>query len=447
MTPAARIQAVIDILGELGKTNQPVDRHLRDWGRSHRFAGSKDRASIAERIYAIQRKRAWLGWRMGSDAPRALVIGSLLEEGNIEAVFVGAGYGPAALTDAEREIIASPRKEEPPLHVLGEYPAFLEEELKRSITTNPVIPEVAQRLSGTHRDMSQWVPGQRSLRELGRDDKLLFDEMTALQARAPADLRVNTLKTTREDLLGALRSEGYDAQPTPFSPVGIRLPEGEAKLGRGGLFLSGAFEFQDEAAQIAALLCGAKPGMRVLDLAAGAGGKSLALAALMRNSGKIVATDVRAAALHELERRAERAGATIIDTHPPDGMFDVVLLDAPCSGTGTWRRQPELRWRLTRERIEELKATQDTLLKQAALYVRPGGRLVYATCSILRSENEDRVAAFLESHRDFAIVPATDAWRESIPAEAPQNLGQFFRASPFSIQTDGFFTAILARNA
>lgn len=348
---------------------------------------------------------------MGGDAPRALVIGSLLEEGDLEALFSGAGYGPPALTDAERATILKPPSGSPPPYAQGEYPEFLGSELQRAF--GDALP----------------------------------DEMVALQARAPADLRVNTLKTSRDNLLNALQAEGYDAQPTPFSPLGVRLPEGEAKLGRGGLFLSGAFEFQDEAAQIAALLCGVKPGMRVLDLAAGAGGKSLALVASMHNKGKIVATDVRAAALHELERRAERAGATIIDTHPPDGVFDVVLLDAPCTGTGTWRRQPELRWRLTPERIEELKATQDALLKQAAKYVKPGGRLVYATCSILPSENEDRVAAFLESHRDFAIIPAADVWRESIPGAQPPNLGEFFRASPHSTQTDGFFTAIFAKNA
>jgi 16S rRNA (cytosine967-C5)-methyltransferase len=412
MTPAARIQAVIDILGELAKTNQPVDRHLRDWGRSHRFAGSKDRAAIGERIYAIQRKRAWLAWRMGSDAPRALVIGSLLDDGDVEALFGGGGYGPEPLADAERAAIAAPPAAQPPVHVQGEYPAFLESELQRAF------------------------------------GDALADEMLALQPRAPADLRVNTLKTSRDDLLGALRAEGCDAQPAPFSPFGIRLPEGEAKLGRGGLFLAGSFEFQDEAAQIAALLCGAAPGMRVLDLAAGAGGKSLALAALMENSGRIAATDVRAAALTELERRAERAGVTIIQPTPKaDGVFDVVMLDAPCSGTGTWRRQPELRWRLTPERLAEFRATQDALLAQAAFRVRPGGRLVYATCSILPSENEDRVAAFLESHRDFTVVPAADVWRESIPAPPPPNLGRFFRASPFSTRTDGFFTAILARNA
>jgi 16S rRNA (cytosine967-C5)-methyltransferase len=412
MTPAARIQAVIDILGELEKTNQPVDRHLRDWGRAHRFAGSKDRASIGERIYAIQRRRAWLTWRMGDGAPRLLVIGSLLDEGDLEPLFSGGGYGPPVLTDTERATIFQPPSGEPPLCVQGEYPEFLEGELQRAF--GDALP----------------------------------DEMAALQLRAPADLRVNTLKTTRDDVLTTLRGEGYDANETPFSPMGVRIASGEAKLGRSALFESGAFEFQDEAAQIAALLCGAAPGMRVLDLAAGAGGKSLALAAIMRNEGEIVAADIRFEALVELERRATRAGATNIRTTKDlQGDFDVVLVDAPCSGTGTWRRHPELRWRLTQERIAELMTTQDMLLAQAAAHVKPGGRLVYATCSILPSENEDRVAAFLESHPDFAVVPAADVWRESTGAPPPLNLGQFFRASPFSTQMDGFFTAILARNA
>jgi 16S rRNA (cytosine967-C5)-methyltransferase len=335
------------------------------------------------------------------------------------------------------------------LRVRGEYPEFLEMELRRAFAGN------------------------------------LLEEMIALQPRAPADLRVNTLKAERSVVLMALREDGYDAQATPFSPFGIRIASGEAKLGRGALFESGAFEFQDEAAQIAARLCGAKPGLRVLDLAAGAGGKSLALAAIMRNEGEIVATDIRFDALIELERRAVRAGATIIKTkNPPlpraageragvrgrqtqnsivppphpdllplkggegnDDVFDIVLVDAPCSGTGTWRRQPELRWRLTPERLVELRATQNGLLAGAASQVRPGGRLVYATCSILPCENENRVAEFLESYPDFTVVPAADVWRESVGANAPPGLGEFFRASPFSTRTDGFFTAILARNA
>jgi len=437
---------VIDILGELERTHQPVDRHLRDWGRTHRFAGSKDRAAIAERVYAIQRRRAWLAWRMESDAPRALVIGSLLDEGDIEALFSGSGYGPSALTDAERAAIAAVPSGEPPPHVRGEYPQFLEGELQRAF------------------------------------GDALMDEMMAFQSRAPADLRVNTLKAVRDDVLQVLRDEGCDAHTTRYSPFAIRISSGEAKLGRGGLFLSGAFEFQDEAAQIAALLCDAQPEMRVLDLAAGAGGKSLALAAIMRNEGEIVACDVRTDALTELERRAMRAGATIIQTmnlprphevgeragvrgrqtqtsidpppHPDplplkggegNELFDIVLLDAPCSGTGTWRRQPELRWRLTPERVTELLATQDALLNQAAASVKPGGRLVYATCSILLSENEDRVAAFLETHPDFAITPVADIWRGLTGSEQPMTQGHFFHTSPFSTGTDGFFTSVLQK--
>jgi len=437
---------VIDILGELEPTHQPVDRHLRDWGRAHRFAGSNDRAAIAERVYAIQRRRAWLAWRMASDAPRALVIGSLLDEGDIEALFNGGGYGPSALTDAERAAIAAVPPGEPPPHVRGEYPQFLEDELHRAF------------------------------------GDALMDEMMAFQSRAPADLRVNTLKAVRDDVLQVLRDEGCDAHTTRYSPFAIRISSGEAKLGRGGLFLSGAFEFQDEAAQIAALLCDAVPGMRVLDLAAGAGGKSLALAAIMRNQGEIVACDVRTDALTELERRAMRAGATIIQTmnlprphevgeragvrgrqtqnsiepppHPDplpfeggegNELFDIVLLDAPCSGTGTWRRQPEFRWRLTPERLAELRATQDVLLNQAANHVKPGGRLVYATCSILPSENEDQIAAFLETHPDFAITPVAGIWRGLTGSEQPMTRGHFFHASPFSTGTDGFFTAVLQK--
>jgi 16S rRNA (cytosine967-C5)-methyltransferase len=328
----------------------------------------------------------------------------------MEPLFSGGSYGPPELTSAERVVIGAAPPGEPPPHVRGEYPEFLESELRRAFCDK--LPE----------------------------------EMAALQSRAPADLRVNTLKTTRADVLIALRDEGYDANETPVSPIGVRIASGEAKLGRSVLFESGAFEFQDEAAQIAALLCDAAPGMRVLDLAAGAGGKSLALAALMRNEGEVVATDIRFDALVELERRAARAGAAIIRTAKElQGDFDVVLVDAPCSGTGTWRRQPELRWRLTQQRITEVMTTQDILLTQAAAHVKPGGRLVYATCSILPCENEDRIEAFQKSHPDFAVVPATDVWRETMSSATSSGIEKFFRASPFSTQSDGFFSAVLQK--
>lgn len=361
------------------RTHQPVERHLRDWGRAHRFAGSKDRAAIGEMVYQVMRHRSSLAWRMGDDGPRALAIAL-----GGESLFTG-GYGPAPLSDDERARLAAPGREAP-LHVRGEYPPFLEDELRRAF-------------------------GER-----------LLDEMLALQGRAPIDLRVNTLKATRDEVLEGLE---HPAAPTPRSPIGIRLDRAKG-LERTSLFERGAFEFQDEAAQLAALMCGARPGLRVLDLAAGAGGKSLALAAMMQNRGEIVAHDVRPEALAELERRAARAGCTIIrtTTRAPEGEFDLVLVDAPCSGSGTWRRQPELRWRLSSARLAELTRTQDVLLAQGARHAR--GRLVYATCSVLPCENEDRIAAFLALHPQFA-------------AEAP------FRASPLSTGTDGFFAQVLYR--
>ena len=389
----------IDILDALATTDQPLDRFMRDWFRTRRFAGSKDRAAIGERVFDIQRHRASLGWRMSDEAPRALVIASLLKNGETPTeYFNGDGYGPSLLSDAERARIA----EEPT------------DELVRAFGPN------------------------------------LLDEMLAFQMRAPADLRVNTLKRERDEVLDALRARDFAAEATPFSPLGVRIASGSAALGNSPMFESGAFEFQDEAAQIASLLCAAKPGERVLDLAAGAGGKSLALAGQMRNQGEIVACDIRQPALQQLALRAARAGAMIIRTHlspplAPEGPFDAVLLDAPCSGTGTWRRQPELRWRLAPQLLTERMATQDKLLGEAAARLRSGGRLIYATCSILPCENEDRIAAFLERHPDFAVKPCVEVWSESVKTEAPKGMARFFRASPLTTGTDGFFTCVMER--
>jgi 16S rRNA (cytosine967-C5)-methyltransferase len=415
VTPAARLQAAIDILEALERSDQPLDRLVRDWFRARRFAGAKDRAAIAERVFGVQRRRASLAWRMRSETPRALVIASLLNDGEApELLFTGEGYGPPLLNDGERATIAEAPAGEAPLHARGEFPAFLEAELTRAFGTD------------------------------------LLAETLALQERAPIDLRVNTLRRERSEVLAALEARDFLAEPTPYSPLGIRIPSGAgaSELGRSAMFESGAFEFQDEAAQIASLLCAARPGERILDLAAGAGGKSLALAAQMKNRGEIVACDIRQTALQQLAARAARAGATIIRTRliagePPDGPFDAVLLDAPCSGSGTWRRQPELRWRLTPDVLSARTKLQDTLLDQAAACVRPGGRLIYATCSILPCENEDRIEAFLKRHPEFAIRPCADVWCESMQTTLPA--GSFFKASPLRTRTDGFFAAVMER--
>ncbi|HEX3651223.1 MAG TPA: RsmB/NOP family class I SAM-dependent RNA methyltransferase [Rhizomicrobium sp.] len=422
MTPAARLQTAIEILEHLETTALPADRFLRDWFRRRRYAGSKDRAAVAERVFDVLRHRFFFAWRMQSETPRALVIASVLREGptpeSLRALFSGEGYGPPPLSEAEICAINSPPRNEPPLHVQGEYPQWLEPELRRAF-------------------------GDR-----------LLDEMLALQARASVDLRVNTLKANRSDVLNGLPAEGYDASTTRHSPFAIRIPAGASGLEKTQAFASGAFELQDEASQIAALLVDAKSGTRVLDLAAGGGGKSLAIAAQMQNDGEILAFDDNPARLKPLPERAARAGAACITVAEKrggplwgNGKFDRVLVDAPCSGTGTWRRQPELRWRLTPERLDALKKTQAWLLEDGARHTKPGGRLIYITCSLLPCENEDQIAAFLGRHPDFAILPARDMWTESIGTEPPPGMDEFFRATPLTIGTDGFFTAILQRAA
>jgi 16S rRNA (cytosine967-C5)-methyltransferase len=418
MTPAARIQAAIDVLAALETTAQPADRFLRDFFRARRYAGSKDRAAVAERVFSVFRHRASLAWRMRSEEPRALVIASLLRDGEscdaVAELFGGGAYGPHALSDAERMAIADAPAAHSPLAVQGDFPAFLEADLTE-------------------------VFGAR-----------LLDEMAALNARAAIDLRANTLKITRDGLLERLREEGFAAEAAPYAPHGVRLAPGAKSGGlqQTALFLSGAFEFQDEAAQIATALCGAKPDEHILDLAAGAGGKTLALAAEMQNRGRIVAYDVRGEALEQLRSRAARAGVSIVTiadsaSEPPREPFDAVFVDAPCSGSGTWRRQPELKWRLTPERLAALNRQQDALLEAGAGRVGTGGRLLYATCSILPCENEALIARFLSRHPDFAVVPAAKAWTGTQGLAFA--LGTYFHASPLTTHTDGFFVAVLQR--
>lgn len=414
MRPEARLQAVIEILDGLARTAMPADRYIRDYFRARRYAGSKDRAWVAERVFQIFRHRAAYAWRMADDGPRALVIASLFADklcaDEIATLFSGSGYGPAALSEVERQTIEKQPVATPPLSVQGEFPSFLESELTERFGDN------------------------------------LLAEMRALNERAPVDLRVNTLKATRADVLTALRADGFVAEPTRYSPFGIRLAASTTGLERTAMFAAGTFEFQDEAAQIAAILCEVAPGMRVLDLAAGAGGKALALAVAMENHGTVVASDISPARLAQIGPRAARAGAgIIIAEREPKGAFARVLLDAPCSGSGTWRRQPEQKSRLTAARLAELMALQDQLLAQAAAHVTPGGRLIYATCSLLPCENERRIAAFLARWPDFAAMSVEAVWRRVTGAISPPGMGGVFRASPYSSGMDGFFTAVLAR--
>jgi 16S rRNA (cytosine967-C5)-methyltransferase len=282
------------------------------------------------------------------------------------------------------------------------------------------------------------------------------EEMRAAIGTASTDLRVNTLKATREAAIAALKREGVDAVPTALSPVGLRV-EGRPPLATMQVFKDGLIEVQDEGSQLVALLADARPGLRVADFCAGAGGKTLAMAAQMQNKGKIVACDVLEGRIERAAVRFTRAGVHNVERKALSserdqwvkrhaGTFDRVLIDAPCTGTGTWRRNPDAKWKLKPSDLEELTEVQRNILDSAWRLVKPGGRLVYATCSLLAEENEAQVDAFLAAHPDFKLVPVADVWRAAVgEGDGDGMVGQTLSLTPAQHGTDGFFAAVLER--
>jgi 16S rRNA (cytosine967-C5)-methyltransferase len=431
MTPAARIAGAIEILADIETRHRPASDALKDWGLAHRFAGSKDRAALASLVYDALRCRASAAWIMGEETPRGIMIGSLrqmcgLSADEIAALFTGEGYAPALLTDEERGRLETASLEDAPPHVRGDFPKWLAASLAA------VFGEAA------------------------------VDEGRALATRAPLDLRVNSLKATREKAAAALHHLG--ATLTPLSPLGLRLPlleDGRSpSLAGEPVYVKGLVEIQDEGSQLAALLCAPKPGEQVLDLCAGGGGKTLALAAAMENHGQVYATDREARRLAGLYARLEKAGTRNVQVRTPrrgsdhladlEGRCDLVLIDAPCTGTGTWRRNPDAKWRMRPGALEQRMKEQDEILESAVKFVKEGGRLLYVTCSLLREENEDRIAAFLANHADFAAVGTdelADAAGQPKLAGFASRLGPGLRLSPLVSGTDGFFIAGVRRVA
>ena len=281
------------------------------------------------------------------------------------------------------------------------------------------------------------------------------DEMSASLLPPTVDLRVNLLKTTVAEARKRLRAEDLNPRQTPFSPWGLRCDAG-ANASATKAFQDGLIEFQDEASQLAAFLCDAKPGMQVLDFCSGTGGKALALAAAMENKGHLVACDISEVRLSRSKLRMKRAGAENAERkHLPAvddkwmkkhyARFDRVLVDAPCSGTGSWRRNPDARWSPQAAKLDELTALQDEILARAAKFVKPGGMLIYATCSLLPQENDARVANFLKSHNEFSARDARTVWRSLTDRAWPYADEPVLRLSPAKHGTDGFFAAILSR--
>jgi len=383
---------------------------------------------VAERAWAVLRLWRRLGWWLalagGHPTPRLLAAASLLFEswdlGGLHKIFSGGQYAPASLLDVEAAVL---RK------------------VDRHTLEHPEMP-LAVRL-----EIPNWIlPALEA-----RFGIALEPEMRAALDPAPLDLRVNLLKTTREAAAMALDAEGLASAPTPLSPWGLRI-DGRRAVTTGAAFQSGLVEIQDEGSQLLAALVGATPEMRVADYCAGAGGKTLALAMQMENRGHLVACDVSAPRLDGAVRRLRRAGVHNAERHLLEvgdkwakrraGSFDRVLVDAPCTGTGTWRRNPDARMRLTQRTLEELLPKQASILDAAARLVRPGGRLVFATCSLLNEENDRQVEAFLQRAPEFRLIPLEQAWTLE---GAPPNSGPFLSLTPLRHRTDGFFGAVLER--
>lgn len=432
MTPGARLSAAIEVLTDIEDRRRPAGDALKDWGLEHRFAGSGDRAAIGGLVFDALRRRASAAYLMGASTPRAILFGALrLERGMspdaIARLADGTRHAPAPLDDAEaKALTVAALNDEAPAHVRGDYPEWLD-------------PQFAA------------VFGEERA-----------EEGAALSSRAPVDLRVNTLKADRDTAAAALAH--LHAAPAPWSPAGLRIAlSAEAKsppLHAEPAYMDGLVEIQDEGSQLATLLSGARPGETVVDLCAGGGGKTLALAALMGNSGRIYATDMEIRRLAPIHARLDRAGVRNVEVRTPrgaaellgdlGGAVDLVLIDAPCTGVGAWRRNPDAKWRVRPGALEQRIKAQDEVLEHATPLIKPGGRIAYITCSLLDEENGARIRTFAARHPDFAIVPADDVM-DALGASKTQ-----FRAAvrisaegllmtPRRTGTDGFFVTILRR--
>ncbi len=435
MTPGARLRAAIDLLDEVGHPARPADRALSLYTRKRRYMGSKDRAAVRERLYGVLRRRARLDWWLGRAAPagpapdaRRRVIADLMlhdcwDAAALAAAFDGGQYRPEVLTGEEAAMAAA---------------------LAGCPLDAPEQPEDARL------EVPAWLAP--ALLPLGGH------EVAALNEPAPLTLRVNTLKTDREGARAALAAGGVAAEPAALSPVGLRVV-GRPALESHAAYRDGLVEVQDEGSQLAALLVDARPGMTVVDFCAGAGGKTLALAAALGGEGRILACDSDGERLRRMAPRLRRAGVAGVEWHvfadgddpwlgDHAGAADRVLVDAPCSGSGTWRRAPEARWQLTEEVLAAGIAAGRAILGRAAGLVRPGGRLVYVTCSLLARENAEQVAWLVAAHPAFALLPMGAVWAEAVGGPYPgEGAGPTLTLTPARHGTDGFFVAVAERRS
>lgn len=425
MRMGGRLAAAMEVLADMDGRQRPAAEALRDWGSAHRFAGGGDRAAIGNVVYDALRRRRSAAWLFDADSPRALAFGAMLLEWGetpdaINAALHDDKFAPPPLSEDELQALRQRLTQEMPEEARADCPGW--------------CAPLMQSAFG-----DDWV-----------------DEAAALARRPPLDLRANLLKGDRDTVLAALSATG--ARATEIAPHGIRIApiEGSGRhpnVQAGEAFAEGRFEVQDEGSQIVSELAGARAGMQVLDYCAGAGGKSLALSSAMRNQGQIFAHDALKPRLAPIVERIRRAGSRNIqiaagpgDLAPLEGRMDIVLVDAPCTGSGTWRRRPDTKWRLTRQQLDARIAEQAAILDTAAAYVKPGGLLAYVTCSVFQEENGGQAQAFTERKPAFAPEDHAALWKRHFPAhENRARIGMGISLSPARTETDGFYFCALRR--
>ncbi len=403
MQQAARYNAVLELIGEIFKDKSPADGIINNYLRERKYIGSGDRRFITETVWKIIRHRRRLEFEAGSKEARKILLVFLKDE-DLDLIFGAGEYAPPALSKEEKIWMRNLKEEVYPLDVESECPEWLFAKIK--------------------------------------DVALL----KSLNEPASADLRVNS--GLREQVLQDLRREGLFFAPTPYSPIGIRSSE-RVNLNNCIAYKEGVVEVQDEASQLAAILCDVRPEHKVIDYCAGAGGKSLAIASLLNGKGKIEAHDIDWHRLEQIKPRLERLNIkNVVPVRELSGKdYDRFIIDAPCSGTGTWRRSPDAKFRLTPEKLNELTKIQSQLLEFALENTKVGGRIVYITCSILPDEDENIVSAFAQRHKNVRYVDLKQLWQQKIDAPYPAKNTEFLRFSPLLTNTDGFFLAIFEKMA
>ncbi|OPB31229.1 RsmB/NOP family class I SAM-dependent RNA methyltransferase [Bartonella sp. AR 15-3] len=426
MRLGGRLQAAIDILQEIETRYRPASEALKDWGLSHRFAGVSDRAAIGTIVYDVLRRRYSLQWRMDSNNIRDVVFGTLFDSGmvtieQVDKILEGDRYAPQLLAPQQRKAWQQRQLVNAPDYIRADIPQWCQAHLYPLFTAN-------------------WIK-----------------EAAALATRPPLDLRVNSLKATPKKVIKALektkvKSFSWFQQALRIEPIEKfeRHPNVQAEPA----FQKGYFEIQDLGSQLVSYLIEAKAGMQLLDYCAGAGGKTLALAASMENRGQIYAYDANKIRLAPIFNRLQRAGIYNVQPRVNKeelksliGQIDIVLLDTPCSGTGTWRRRPDAKWRLTLQKVKQRQEEQFAILNEVLIYIKPGGRLVYITCSLFNDENEEQISQFLQKHSNFFPINMQKLWHRHFSSLIMQptfsNYG--LTLSPAATKTDGFFLSILQK--